>query len=390
VNDPPLADTARFGGARMTYYGRWTYKYEQGRKHQAAGVLLVHETGPAGYPFSVVQGKTAEQFDLVAPDRNLTRAAVEGWITQEQAAALAAMAGQSLDSLKARATRDDFRPVPLGVTATVTLQNRLREVASRNLVARVAGSDAALAHEHVIYTAHWDHFGVGEPVDGDSVYNGAADNATGTAGLLAIAKAYAAMPVKPKRSALFLAVTAEEQGLLGAAYYALQPLYPLADAVANLNMDVLSQWGPTKDLTVIGLGSSELDDYAAAVAREQGRVLRPDAEPEKGFYYRSDHFNFAKAGVPAFYAEAGVEVVEKPAGYGMTKRDEYTAKRYHAPQDEIQPDWELRGGVQDLHLLLTMGYRVGNAARAPEWRPGNEFRAAREASLAARRAGGGR
>ncbi len=390
VNDPPLADTARFGGARMTYYGRWTYKYEQGRKHQAAGVLLVHETGPAGYPFSVVQGKTAEQFDLVAPDRNLTRAAVEGWITQEQAAALAAMAGQSLDSLKARATRDDFRPVPLGVTATVTLQNRLREVASRNLVARVAGSDAALAHEHVIYTAHWDHFGVGEPVDGDSVYNGAADNATGTAGLLAIAKAYAAMPVKPKRSALFLAVTAEEQGLLGAAYYALQPLYPLADAVANLNMDVLSQWGPTQDLTVIGLGSSELDDYAAAVAREQGRVLRPDAEPEKGFYYRSDHFNFAKAGVPAFYAEAGVEVVGKPAGYGMTKRDEYTAKRYHAPQDEIQPDWELSGGVQDLHLLLTMGYRVGNAARAPEWRAGNEFRAAREASLAARRAGGGR
>ena len=379
VNDPPLADTARFGGARMTYYGRWTYKYEQGMRHQAAGVLLVHETGPAGYPFSVVQGKTAEQFDLVAPDRNLSRAAVEGWITLDQATALFSMAGQSLDSLKARAARDDFRPVPLGVTASVTLQNRLREVASRNFVARVAGSDSALAHEHVIYTAHWDHFGVGVPVRGDSIYNGAADNASGTAGLLAMAKAYAAMPVKPKRSALFLAVTAEEQGLLGAAYYAMQPLYPLADAVANLNMDVLSQWGPTRDLTVIGLGISELDDYAAAAAREQGRVLRPDAEPEKGFYYRSDHFNFAKAGVPAFYAEAGVEVVGKPAGYGMAQRDDYTAQRYHAPQDEIRPDWDLGGGVQDLQLLLTMGYRVGNAVHVPTWRPGNEFRAAREA-----------
>ncbi|WP_043580694.1 M28 family metallopeptidase [Gemmatimonas phototrophica] len=381
VNDPPLADTSRFGGARMTYYGRWTYKYEQGMKHKAAGVLLIHETGPAGYPFTVVQGKTAEQFDLVAPDKNLSRAAVEGWITTEQAKALFTMAGQNFDALKAKAMTPEFEPVQLGVTASVTLKNALREVDSRNLVAKIDGSDPALRDEYVVYTAHWDHFGIGEKVKGDSIYNGAADNATGTAGLLTLAKAYMAMPTRPKRSVLFLAVTAEEQGLLGAAYYAMVPLYPLKKTVANINMDMLSLWGPTSDLTVIGLGNSELDDYAQAIAAQQKRTLRPDAEPEKGFYYRSDHFNFAKQGVPAFYAEPGIDVIGKPAGYGRSKRDEYTANDYHAPQDEIKPDWDLTGAVQDLQLFLSLGYRVGNASRFPEWRVGNEFRAARDAML---------
>lgn len=379
VNDPPLADTARFGGARMTYYGRWTYKYEQAIKHKAAGVLLIHETEAAGYPFSVVQGKTAEQFDLVAPDKNMSRAAVEGWITLDQAKALFAMAGQNFDALKAKAATPAFAPVPLGVTASVTLKNTLREVASRNMVAKLEGSDPALKDEVVVYSAHWDHFGVGVPVKGDSIYNGAADNATGTAGLLVLAQAFKTMKTPPKRSIIFLAVTAEEQGLLGAAYYAMVPLYPLEKTVANINMDMLSLWGPTRDLTVIGLGNSELDDYAQAIATTQHRVLTPDAEPEKGFYYRSDHFNFAKKGVPAFYAEAGVDVVGKPAGYGRQKRDEYTANDYHAPQDEIKPGWDLTGAVQDLELFLSMGYRVGNAAKFPEWRVGNEFRAAREA-----------
>ncbi|WP_396206394.1 M28 family metallopeptidase [Gemmatimonas sp.] len=379
VNDPPLADTARFGGARMTYYGRWTYKYEQAIKHKAAGVLLIHETEAAGYPFSVVQGKTAEQFDLVAPDKNMSRAAVEGWITLDQAKSLFAMAGQNFDALKAKAATPAFAPVPLGVTASVTLKNTLREVASRNMVAKLEGSDPALKDEVVVYSAHWDHFGVGVPVKGDSIYNGAADNATGTAGLLVLAQAFKTMKTSPKRSIIFLAVTAEEQGLLGAAYYAMVPLYPLEKTVANINMDMLSLWGPTRDLTVIGLGNSELDDYAQAIATAQHRVLTPDAEPEKGFYYRSDHFNFAKKGVPAFYAEAGVDVVGKPAGYGRQKRDEYTANDYHAPQDEIKPGWDLTGAVQDLELFLSMGYRVGNAAKFPEWRVGNEFRAAREA-----------
>jgi Zn-dependent M28 family amino/carboxypeptidase len=381
VNDPPLADTTQFGGKRMTYYGRWTYKYDQGMKHKAAGVLLVHETERAGYPFTVVQGKTAEQFNLVTPDKNLSRSAVEGWITLDQAKALFAMSGQNFDSLKARAATSAFKPVPLGVTATVKLDNTLRTVDSRNVLAKVEGSDPALKDEYVIYTAHWDHFGIGTKVNGDSIYNGAADNASGVAGLLATAKAFAVMKTPPKRSILFLSVTAEEQGLLGSQFYAETPIYPLAKTLAVINMDALNQWGPTSDLTVIGLGNSELDDYAKAAAAEQKRTLRPDAEPEKGFYYRSDHFNFAKMGVPAFDPEAGVDFIGKPAGFGMKMRDEYTANDYHKPSDEIKPGWDLSGAVQDLDLFLTMGYRVANAAKFPEWRVGNEFRAAREKQL---------
>ncbi len=381
VNDPPLADTSQFGGPRMTYYGRWTYKYEQGMKHKAAGVLIIHETGPAGYPFAVVQGKTAEQFDLVTPDKNASRSDIEGWLSLDQARALFAMAGQDLDSLKARAVTRDFAPVPLGVQASVTLRNRLRNVESRNVVARLDGSDPALKDQWVVYTAHWDHFGVGEPVSGDSIYNGALDNATGTAALLTLAQAFKALPEPPKRSILFLAVTAEEQGLLGSQYYSVAPLYPLAKTAANINIDGLNQWGPTSDLTVIGLGASELDDYARTAAAAQGRTLRPDPEPEKGYYYRSDHFNFAKQGVPAFYGEGGVEYIGKAPEYGMKKREQYVADDYHKPQDEIKADWDLSGGVQDVHLLFTIGYRVAAAPKFPEWRVGNEFRSIREKSL---------
>jgi len=381
VNDPPLADSTQFGGRAMTYYGRWTYKYEQGMKHQAAGVLIVHETGPAGYPFAVVQGKTGEQFDLVTPDKNLSRSSIEGWITLDQAKALFTLAGQSFDSLKARAATREFQPVALGVTASLTISNGLRTVASRNVVAKLEGSDPALRDQYVIYTAHWDHFGIGARLNGDSIYNGALDNASGTAGLLDLAKAYGAMKTPPRRSILFLAVTAEEQGLLGSQYYSVTPIYGLAKTLANINMDGLNTLGRTKDLTVVGYGASELDDYAQTAAAEQGRTLRPDPEPEKGYYYRSDHFNFAKQGVPAFYPEAGIDVTGKPADYAMKRREEYTANDYHKPSDEIKPDWDLSGAVEDLQLLLTIGYRVAQAARFPEWRPGNEFRPTREAQL---------
>ncbi|MEO6446783.1 MAG: M28 family metallopeptidase [Gemmatimonadaceae bacterium] len=381
VNDPPLPDTAQFGGPGMTYYGRWTYKYEQGMRHGAAGVLLIHETGPAGYPFAVVQGKTGEQFDLVTPDKNMGRSSVEGWISLEQARALFTLAGQDFQVLKSRAATREFTPVPLGVTATVKLENTLRTVDSRNVVAKLQGSDPEVNDEYVIYTAHWDHFGIGEPENGDSIYNGAADNATGTAGLLVMAKAFAALPTPPRRSILFLAVTAEEQGLLGSQYYSVTPIYPLAKTLANINMDVLNTAGPTSDLTVIGLGASELDDYAQAAAAEQQRTLRPDAEPEKGFYYRSDHFNFAKQGVPAFYPETGIEFVGKPEGFGITKRDEYTTHFYHKPSDDIKPDWDLSGAVSDLRLYLAIGYRVANAPQFPAWRPGNEFKATRDKLL---------
>lgn len=385
VNDPPLADTSQFGGRRMTYYGRWTYKFEQGAKHHAAGVLLVHETEAAGYPFSVVQGNTGERFDLVTDDKNMGRSDIEGWLTLDKAKMLFTMAGQDFDSLKAAAATRDFKPVPLGVTASVSLKNALRTIDSRNVVAKLEGSDPTLKDEYVIYTAHWDHFGVGAPVNGDSIYNGALDNATGTSGLLVMARAFKAMPTPPKRSILFLAVTAEEQGLLGAQYYSVKPLYPLAKTLADINMDGLNTWGPTRDLVVIGLGASELDDYAKSAAGEQQRILKPDAEPEKGFYYRSDHFNFAKQGVPAFYAESGTDYIGQSPTYGLEKRDEYTAHDYHQPSDEIKPGWTTTGAVQDLQLLLTVGYRVAQATRYPEWRPGNEFKAIRDSMLGTQR-----
>ena len=381
VNDPALADTTQFRGKAMTYYGRWTYKFEQGMKHKAAGVLLVHETGPAGYPWPVVQGMGGEKFDLATPDSNRTRARMEGWIHLDQARALFRMAGQDFDSLKARALTREFSPVPLGLTASVGIRNRIRSVSSRNVVARLPGSDPALAGEHVIYTAHWDHFGVAQAVNGDSIYNGALDNASGTAALLVLAKAFKAMPRAPKRSMLFVAVTAEEQGLLGSQYYSVMPLYPLATTLANINIDGLNTEGRTSDLVVIGMGASELEDYARDAAAEQQRVLKPDPESEKGFYYRSDHFNFAKQGVPAFYADAGTEVIGKPADYAMKQRERYTSEDYHKPSDEIKPGWDLSGAVDDLRLYLAIGYRVAEASTYPEWRPGNEFRATREAML---------
>lgn len=393
VNDPPIPDpnnpaaldSTVFGGKAMTYYGRWTYKYEQGMKHKAAAVLLVHETGPAGYPFAVVQGKTTEQFDLVTPDKNLGRSPIEGWITEEQARALFTMAGQTFEDLKARAATRDFVPVPLGVTASMTIRNTLRTVDSRNVAAKISGSDPDLADEYVVYTAHWDHFGIGDPVDGDSIYNGALDNASGTAALLSLARAFKALPDAPRRSILFLAVTAEEQGLLGSQYYSVTPLYPLARTVANINIDGLNLAGRTRDVTVIGLGASELDDYITEAAALQDRVIRPDPESEKGYYYRSDHFNFAKQGVPALYAEGGVEYIGQPPEYGIRMREQYVADDYHKPSDEVKDFWKYDGAVEDIQLFLTVGAWLANAPTIPSWRPGNEFRAAREAQLSAAR-----
>ena len=391
VNDPPVPDPASpsaldpkvFGGRAMTYYGRWTYKYEIGMKHKAAAVLIVHETGPAGYPFAVVQGKTGEQFTFVTPGNSMDRAAIEGWITLDAAKALFSRAGQDFDRLKAQAATRAFRPVPLGLTASMTIRNTLRRIESQNVVARLEGSDPAVRDEHVVFTAHWDHFGIGEPIDGDKIYNGAKDNATGTAALLETARAFTRLPKPPHRSILFLSVTAEEQGLLGSEYYAAQPLYPLAKTLADINMDALNVSGRTRDLVIIGLGASQLDDYARAAAKEQGRTLKPDAEPEKGFYYRSDHFNFAKVGVPALNTDEGVDFVGKPASFGAEVRERYTNDRYHKPSDEVTPDWDLSGLAEDVQLLFAVGYRVAQADAYPAWSPGNEFKAIRDAQLKA-------
>ncbi len=389
VNDPPVGEEGNpteldpkvFGGKAMTYYGRWTYKYEVGAQKGAAGVLLIHETGPAGYPFDVVQSKVSEQFDLVTPDKNMGRVAIEGWITLDQGQNLAELAGQNFDELKRQAASRDFKPVPLGVTASMTIKNKLRTVNSQNVVARVDGRDPVLRGEYIIYTAHWDHLGIGAAVDGDAIYNGAKDNAVGTAGLLEIARAFTRLPQPPKRSIVFLSVTAEEQGLLGSQYYSVAPIYPLAKTLANINMDGLNVNGRTKDLTLIGYGASDLDDYARDAAGEQGRLIRPDAEPEKGFYYRSDHFNFAKQGVPALDPDEGVDFIGKPADYSLKVRDHYTTYDYHKPSDIVRPDWDMSGAREDLQVLFAVGYRVAEADKYPEWKPGNEFRALREEQL---------
>jgi len=386
VNDPPVPDPNNaneldpktFGGKAMTYYGRWTYKYEIGAQKKAAGVLLVHETGPAGYPFEVVQSKVTEQFDLVTPDKNMSHVAIEGWITLDRAKELLKTAGRDFDDLKKQAATRDFKPVPLGVTATMALHNTLRTIDSRNVVAKLEGSDPAHKDEYVVYTAHWDHFGIGPEVNGDRIYHGAKDNAVGVAGLIEMARAFTRLPAPPKRSILFMSVTAEEQGLLGSQYYSVTPIYPLAKTVANINMDGMNVMGRTKDITLVGYGASELDDYTAAAAAEQGRVIRPDPEPEKGFYYRSDHFNFAKQGVPALDPDEGIDFVGKPADYGKKVRDDYTEHRYHKPQDVITPEWDLSGAREDLRVFFAVGYRVAQADKFPEWKPGNEFKAKRD------------
>ena len=386
VNDPAVPDPAgpgkldpkTFGGEAMTYYGRWTYKFEEGARRGAAGVLVVHETGPAGYPFSVVQGNLNEKFDLVTPDKNMGRAAIEGWLTLDATRKILALAGQDFDALKKQAVTREFKPVPLGLKASLAIRNTMRTLDSRNVIARLEGSDPAHRDEHIVYSAHWDHFGIGTPVKGDSIYNGALDNASGVASVLEIARAFTRVKPAPKRSILFLMVTAEEQGLLGSQYYSVTPIYPLEKTVANINIDGVNQWGRTSDLTIVGLGASELDDYAKEAAAEQNRTLRPDAEPEKGFYYRSDHFNFAKQGVPALDPDTGTQFIGKPAEYGKQKRDEYTSIDYHAPSDEVKPDWDLTGAAEDATLFFAVGYRVANADRFPEWRAGNEFKQKRD------------
>jgi len=385
VNDPPIPDPKdpsrlddkMFKGRAMTYYGRWTYKYEIATAKGAAAALIVHETGPAGYPWEVVVGSnTRENMDLRAADRNMGRVPVEGWITLDAARKLFAAAGRDFDTLKRSAIGPDFRPVPLNAKASFQVRNSIREIASRNVVARVPGSDPKLRDEYVIYSAHWDHLGRNPKLEGDQIYNGALDNASGTAALLELARAFA--HVKTKRSVLFLSVTAEEKGLLGARYYAAHPLYPLDRTAANINMDGVNVWGRTHELGVIGWGQSTLEDILAPFARAQGRFLRPEAEPEKGYYFRSDHFEFAKQGVPALYIDkGGIDVIGKPPGYGKQKRDEYIARDYHKVSDEIKPDWDLAGAVDDLHLLFQVGYTVAQTSEWPQWKKDSEFRSKR-------------
>ena len=375
VNDPPVENT--FGGRAMTYYGRWTYKHEIAAAKGAAGSLVIHETGPAGYPWEVVGNSPhSESFDLVAPDRNLSRAAVEGWIQRAAAERIFEMAGLDFEDTKLQAAERSFRPIPLGVTGATRVRNTLRTIDSHNFVAKLDGTSAP--DEIVMYVAHWDHLGKDESLAGDQIFNGAADNASGTAALIELARAFSQAAEPPRRSIVFLAVTAEEQGLLGSRHYGENPLYPAAQTVAALNMDVLNTWGRTRDLTIVGMGQSQLDQVAAEVGERLGRTLNPDPEPEKGFYYRSDHFSFAKAGIPAFYADPGIDYLDKPAGYGIEKREQYTAEDYHKPSDEVKPDWDLSGALEDLLFMHAMGRQLADSEEWPAWSETSEFRAIRE------------
>jgi Zn-dependent M28 family amino/carboxypeptidase len=392
VNDPPVADPrdpARldertFGGKAMTYYGRWTYKYEIAARKQAAAVLLVHEDGPAGYPFSVVQTSWGrENFDLADPAGNQRRVPVEGWIRLDKAKELIAAAGLDFDQLKKQAATREFKPVALkDLKAELHVHNELREVRSRNVVARLVGGDPARRDEYVVYTAHWDHLGIDPALPGDKIYNGAVDNASGVAGLLEIAAAFRDPHLAPPpRSILFLSTTGEEKGLLGARWYAEHPLYPLEKTLCDINMDSLNSFGRTRDLISVGLGQTNIDARLEDIAHRHGRIVRGDAEPEKGYYYRSDHFEFARAGVPAVYADSGEELIGAPADEGRRLREVYTRERYHKPSDELRDEWDLAGAVEDVELLYELGREIASAAVWPAWKSGSEFRAKRLAQL---------
>jgi Zn-dependent M28 family amino/carboxypeptidase len=380
--DPSRLDEKMFKGKAMTYYGRWTYKYEIASKKGASAAVIIHETGPAGYPYEVVESSwSGENFDIEKENKNQDQVAVQSWISLDTAKRLLQMSGYDFDSLKKAAIRSDFKPVPLPAKASFFIKNTLRKVESKNVVAKLEGSNPQLKNEFVIYTAHWDHLGRDNKLQGDQIFNGAADNASGVASLLEISRAFTQLKSLPKRSILFLSVTAEEKGLLGSKFYAENPLYPLDKTLADINIDGANLWGRTRDVVLVGLGNTTLEDIARDVATSQGRVVKSDPEPEKGFFYRSDHFEFAKKGVPALDPAEGTEVLGKPEGYGLRKRDEYTSKDYHNVSDEIKPDWDLGGTIEDLQLLFQVGFRVANAAKFPEWKPGTEFKAVREEML---------
>lgn len=382
VNDPGYTteDPDLFNGRTMTYYGRWTYKYEEAARQGAAGALIVHRTGPAGYPWAVVEnGWSGPQFGL-ADAGDDPKVKIGGWITEDRARAMFTRAGRDFDEMDRSALSPDFVPIPLGLTASLEIRNTIASSLSRNFLAVLPGDERP--DEYVIYTAHYDHFGIDPTTEGDDkIYNGARDNASGTAGLLEVARGFVAAPDRPDRSIMFLAVTAEEQGLLGSKFYASHPVVPLNRTAADINMDGLITWGMTNDITVVGLGNSELDDYVQAAASAQGRVVKPDAEPEKGFYYRSDHFEFAKKGVPALYTHVGIDLIDGGEERGRAELDEWTTERYHKPNDEYDETWDLTGAVQDLQMFFMVGWRIANEDRWPNWREGNEFRAARDAMM---------
>jgi Zn-dependent M28 family amino/carboxypeptidase len=387
IGDPPVpapGDSARldprtFRGEAMTYYGRWTYKFETAAAKGAAAALIVHQTGPAGYGWSVVASNVRERFEVAGAPAHVP---VEGWVQLDVARRLFAAGGHDFAALERAARTRAFRPVALGGTASFEVRNAVRRIESRNVVGRLDGSDPALKNEYVVYTSHWDSFGIGRAIQGDSIYNGALDNASGVAWMLASARAFRALPRAPRRTVVFVAFTAEEQGLLGARWYAQHPPYPLERTLANINMDIMNPWGRAGSIVSLGHGQSTLEDLLAREAAADRRVVKPDPEPEKGYFYRGDHFELVRRGVPALgFLFPGADYLGKPDDYGQRMRTAYVTNDYHKPTDEVKPDWDLAGIVDDTKLLFRVGLAVASGDEWPAWKPGTEFRARREAML---------
>ena len=382
VNDPPApaSEPNLFGGKAMTYYGRWTYKYEEAERRGAAGMLIVHTTERAGYPWHVVVNSNSTEHRLLPRDAAAPAPiGVRGWITDSAATALLAQAGLSMTDLRKRAESRDFRPVSTGIIIDATMRNSLQHMSANNVVGVVRGIDPKVRDEYVAYSAHWDHFGIGPVVNGDSIYNGAADNASGVAAVLTIAHA-AAEGVKPRRSQLFVFVTAEESGLLGSAYFGAHPTVPASKIIAALNMDIVPLNGRVRDLNVTGDNKSSLGPALAELVKSEGIRLSPDAHPEQGHFYRSDHFSFAIAGIPSVSIGGGVDYMGRPAGWGLQQAEDYTAHRYHQPSDEYRSDFDLSGAAQLADIVYRFGLSLGNARTVPTWNADAEFKAAREAS----------
>lgn len=379
VNDPGFAtqDAELFNGNAMTYYGRWTYKYEEAARQGAAGALIIHETGAAGYGWGVVASGSPVRYDLKKDNNNMHRAKLEGWLTLDSAEQLFEQQGMSVEEARELALSDDFQALPLDIQASASISNKFDYLSAYNVVGYLEGSQHP--EEHVIYMAHHDHLGTDPVRDDDPIYNGAQDNASGTAGLLAIAEKMAAEK-QPERSVLFAVVGAEESGLLGSKYYAENPLLPLSQAVAGINMDVMNVYGPVRDMVVIGYGNSEIDRYLKPYIEKQDRFLVPDPTPEAGFFYRSDHFSLAQKGVPMLYAKGGNEHIIKGKEWAEEQRAKFVAEAYHKPADEYDPDWDLRGTQQDLQAFFELGYDLANSREWPQWAPGNEFEATRKAT----------
>jgi Zn-dependent M28 family amino/carboxypeptidase len=380
VNDPPApaSEPNLFGGRAMTYYGRWTYKFEEAERRGAAGALIVHTTEAAGYPWHTVVGSWArEQRMLPRPDDAPAPLGVRGWITDSAATALLKQAGLDLAQLRQQATRRDFSPVATGIMMDLAFRNTVEHLRSENVAGVVPGRDPKMKDEYVLFSAHWDHFGIGPAVNGDSIYNGALDNASGTSDLLAVARAAAAGPA-PKRSMMFVFVTAEEFGLLGSQYFAEHPTVPAEKIVANLNVDGGNLLGRVRDLRVLGDTKSSLGPSLATLVRPRGLTLSPDSHPERGYFYRSDHFSFAKVGVPSVSIAAGNDYLGRPKNWGLEQEEDYTAHRYHQPSDEYSPNFDLTGAVQLSQIVLDFGRSIANAPGVPTWNADAEFRAARK------------